>query len=69
MTTKGSAARIFEYARDHLADDQLAALTGWLEGSSFEELASELGLADARAADRLLRAALARLRRKFGDQL
>jgi DNA-directed RNA polymerase specialized sigma24 family protein len=67
MTTKESAARIVEYAQAHLPEDQLAVLAGWLEGASFEDLAAELHLADARAADRLLRATLARLRRKFAD--
>jgi hypothetical protein len=65
ITTKETAHRIFAYARDHLDDDQLAALTGWLEGSSFDEIARELLLADSKAAERLVRAALARLRRKF----
>lgn len=61
------ARRIVEYARDHLPEDQLAVLAGWLEGASFAEVASELQLADTRAAERLLRAALARLRRQFAD--
>jgi len=65
ITTKETAHRIFAYARDHLDDDQLAALTGWLEGSSFEEIADELHLGDSRSAERLVRAGLARLRRKF----
>jgi hypothetical protein len=43
-------------------------LAGWLEGSSFDELAAELHLADVRAADKLLRSALAKLRRQFGSQ-
>lgn len=64
-TTKETARRILEYAQAHLPADQLSALAGWLEGRSFEELATEHGLEDARAADRLVRAALARLRRQF----
>lgn len=65
ITTKETAHRIFAYARDHLEDDQLAALTSWLEGASFDEIAGELHLADTTAAERLVRSALARLRRKF----
>ncbi|MFN0246544.1 MAG: RNA polymerase sigma factor [Kofleriaceae bacterium] len=68
MTNRETANQILEYARDHLADDQLAVLAGWLEGSTFDELAAELHLSDARAADKLLRAALAKLRRQFGSQ-
>jgi hypothetical protein len=68
ITTKETAQRILEYARAHLAEDQLAVLASWLEGMSFDDMVSELHLADAKAADRLLRSALARLRRKFADQ-
>lgn len=65
MTTRETAHQILEYAREHLAEDQLAALAGWLEGNSFDELARELALSDARAADKLVRSALAKLRRQF----
>ena len=68
MTTKETAHRIIEFAREHLAEDQMAVLAGWLEGSSFDELAADLHLANAKAADRLLRAALAKLRRQFAEQ-
>lgn len=68
MTTRESANQILEYAREHLAEDQLAALAGWLEGSSFDEVAVELGLTDGRAADKLLRSGLAKLRRQFAVQ-
>ena len=67
ITTKETAQRIVEYAQDHLADDQLAVFAAWLEGSTFDEIASELHLVDAKAADRILRAALARLRRQFAN--
>jgi len=43
--------------------DMIAAM----DGASTAELAAELGLAGPRAADKLVRAALARLRRHFGD--
>jgi hypothetical protein len=68
MTNKETANQILEYAREHLAEEQLAVLAGWLEGSSFDELATELALGDAKAADKLLRSALAKLRRQFGSQ-
>jgi hypothetical protein len=69
MTTKETARQIGEYAREHLPRDQLDALQRWLEGKDFDEIARELGLADARTADRLVRAALARLRREFDDEV
>jgi hypothetical protein len=68
ITTKETAQRIIEFARDNLAEDQLAVLAAWLEGASLNDIASELRLADVRVADRLLRAALARLRRRFAEQ-
>jgi DNA-directed RNA polymerase specialized sigma24 family protein len=68
MTNRETAHQILEYAQDHLAEDQMAVLAGWLEGSSFDELAAELHLPDGRAADKLLRSALAKLRRQFGSQ-
>jgi hypothetical protein len=68
ITTKETAQRIIEYARDNLAEDQLAVLAAWLEGASLDDIVSELHLTDARAADRLLRAALARLRRQFAQR-
>ena len=68
MTNRETANQILEYAREQLAEDQLAVLAGWLEGSSFDELATELHLGDAKSADKILRAALAKLRRQFGSQ-
>ena len=67
ITTKETAQRIIDYARAHLPADQLSALEAWLEGATFEEIARDAHLADARAGDRLVRAALARLRRQFDD--
>jgi hypothetical protein len=67
ITTREAAQRVIEFARNALAGDQLAVLAAWLEGASFDEIASERRLGDARAAERLLRAALARLRREFAE--
>jgi hypothetical protein len=39
-----------------------------MDGASFDEIAGELGLAAPRDADKLVRAALARLRRHFGGR-
>ena len=68
ITTREAAQRIIEFARDNLAEDQFAVLVAWLEGASLYDMVSELRLADIKVADRLLRAALARLRRRFAEQ-
>jgi DNA-directed RNA polymerase specialized sigma24 family protein len=67
ITTKEAALRILEFAQENLTEDQFAVLAAWLEGTSFNDMVSQLHLPDARAGDRLLRAALARLRRQFAE--
>jgi hypothetical protein len=68
MTDAQLARELLDYAARSLEPAQLHGLRRWMEGASFEELAAELGLATPRDADRLVRAALARLRRHFGAQ-
>lgn len=68
MTSEQLARELLEYAARTLDPAQLRALCRWIEGASFAELADELGLAAPRDADKLVRAALARLRRRFEDQ-
>lgn len=68
MTNVQLARELVEYAARALEAAQLHALQRWMDGASFEELARELGLASPRDADKLVRAALARLRRHFGGR-
>jgi hypothetical protein len=68
MTNVQLARELLEYAARSLEPTQLRALGRWMDGASFDELARELGLASPRAADKLVRAALARLRRHFGGR-
>ena len=68
MTNDQLARELMEYAATALDPVQFRALRRWIEGASFEELAAELELPRPRDANRLVRAALARLRRHFGDQ-
>lgn len=68
MTNDQLARELMEYAARALDRVQLRALTLWIEGASFEELAAELELPRPQDATKLVRAALARLRRHFGDQ-
>jgi hypothetical protein len=67
MTQVQLARELLEYAERALDPAQLRALRGWMDGASFADLAAEFGLASPRDADKLVRAALARLRRHFGD--
>ncbi len=64
ITAAQTARQLIEFARSHLPDDQRRALALWLEGASFEEIESECGLA-ADSARKLVRSAVAILRRKF----
>jgi hypothetical protein len=68
MTNVQTARELLEYAVRALESTQLRALRRWMDGASFDELAGELGLASPRDADKLVRAALARLRRHFGGR-
>jgi hypothetical protein len=68
MTNVQTARELLEYAMRALEATQLRALRRWMDGASFDELARELGLASPREADKLVRAALARLRRQFGGR-
>jgi hypothetical protein len=68
MTEAQHVRELLEYAARALEPGQFRGLRGWMEGASFAELSAELGLAGPRDADKLVRAALARLRRHFGDQ-
>jgi len=68
MTDVQMARELLEYAARSLEATQLRALRRWMDGASHDELARELGLATPRDADKLVRAALARLRRHFGGQ-
>jgi DNA-directed RNA polymerase specialized sigma24 family protein len=63
QTSRHAAHELARWAEHRLPPDQLSALTAWLQASSFEEIAAELGVADAAAAKRVVRAAVAALRR------
>ena len=68
MTHVQLARELLEYAERHLDPAQFLAMRRWIDGASFDEIAAELGLATPRDADKLVRAALAKLRRHFGEQ-
>jgi DNA-directed RNA polymerase specialized sigma24 family protein len=62
VTGRGTARELMAYAGDELPPDQQAALAAWLGGSSFEEIAAG---GDSKDAEKLVRAALVKLRRHF----
>lgn len=66
MTNRGTALELLRYATAAVPEPQLSALELWTEGSSYESIARELELADgSRGAEKLVRAAIERLRRRF----
>lgn len=66
MTDAQTARQLLEFARTRLPEGQLTALEGWLQGASYELIAEDLKLSGADEAKRLIRAAVAVIRRQFG---
>jgi DNA-directed RNA polymerase specialized sigma24 family protein len=64
-TKVATAAVLLERARAELRPEQLSALYLWLQGDDHVEIAARLGLGSPREADRLVRAALKRLRDRY----
>jgi DNA-directed RNA polymerase specialized sigma24 family protein len=65
LTAAQTARELLEFARDRLPEPQVRVLAAWLEGASFEDIGAETGKT-AGESRRLLRAAVATLRRQFG---
>ncbi len=73
MTDAQTANELLRFAQEHLPEQQLDALEHWLRGSSYDDIAAEGGAAEGGVADvadggearRLVRAAVATLRRHF----
>jgi DNA-directed RNA polymerase specialized sigma24 family protein len=66
MTARGTAGELMRYAAE-LPEAQRRALELWVQSEPFAEIARELGMAGAADAERAVRAALERLRRRFRD--
>ena len=62
-TSSHAAHELLRWADERLTPEQRAALGAWLEGTSFEEMAIQIRVADGPAAKRVVRAAIAVLRR------
>jgi hypothetical protein len=63
QTSSHAARELARWAEEQLPPDQRAALSSWLQAASFEDIATEIGVVDAAAAKRVVRAAVAALRR------
>ncbi len=71
FTRRGMALELLRYAADHVPEPQLTALEMWTQSAGYDDIARDLGLASAAEAERMVRAAIERLRRRFrgeGDE-
>lgn len=67
FTPVHTARQILDYAVERLPEDQVTALGHWLSEQSFEDIARAQSLASQLDAKRLVRAAVATLRRAFAE--
>lgn len=66
ITNLGTAHELLQYARSGaLSEDQQRAIELWSQGEGFPDIATTLGLKSSQAAERMVRAGLERLRRKY----
>jgi hypothetical protein len=65
VTNKGTAQQLLRYAAGAIPDAQRRALEMWVQSESYDEIARVLELEDEAAAERMVRAAIERLRRRF----
>jgi hypothetical protein len=65
MTNRGTAHELLQFAAGAIPEDQRRALELWAQSESFEDIARALGMGSAADAERAVRAAIERLRRRF----
>lgn len=65
ITNAQTARELFEFAETRLPPDRHRALVLWVHGAAAEEIAAELGLDTEEDAQKVVRAAVAVLRREF----
>lgn len=68
MTAAQTARQLLEFVERELPADQAKALTLWIEGAAFEEIDEALCTSEPDAGKKLVRAACAVLRRRFGKE-
>jgi DNA-directed RNA polymerase specialized sigma24 family protein len=68
VTNRGTALEVLRYAAGAVPEPQLSALELWAQGAGYDDIARELELeGGAVAAEKLVRAAVERLRRRFRE--
>jgi DNA-directed RNA polymerase specialized sigma24 family protein len=67
VTDRGSALALLRYAYSSLPEDQMAALEMWILNKSYQEIAEALAMESPEAANKMVRAALERIRRRFRE--
>ncbi len=65
MTWAQTARQLLEFAEERLPEPQRRALSAWLQGEDFEEISRTQALGGGAEARRVVRAAIAVLRREF----
>jgi len=68
VTNRGTAQQLLRYAAGAIPDVQRRALELWVQSETYDEIARVLGLEDGLAAERMVRAAIERLRRKSASK-
>ncbi|MDX2090145.1 MAG: hypothetical protein SFX73_19965 [Kofleriaceae bacterium] len=68
VTDRGTAQELLRFAAGTIPDAQRRALELWVQSEPFEAIAGVLRLASTSEAEKLVRAALERLRRQFRDK-
>ncbi len=67
VTNRVTARELLRFAADTIPPAQVRALELWTTGESFDTIGQALGLASATEAERLVRAAIERLRRRYRE--
>ena len=68
VTNRGTARELLEFAAGVIPDVQRRALELWAQSESFGAIAKTLGFASAGEAEKIVRAAIERLRRRFREE-
>ena len=68
VTMRGTARKLLDYAAGAIPDVHRRALELWVHGEAFADIAAATGLSSASEAEKAVRAAIERLRRRFRDR-
>lgn len=67
VTVQGTARELLQFAAGVIEGDQLRALELWSQSEPFDDIAETLGLASAKDAEKMVRATIERLRRRYRE--